>query len=313
MNFSIAPYQPLDQAGVLRVLETAMSTDPISESRFVRQVLLDPNFHADGAPVARIGDEIVGFCLSIVRQVPLENAPSDADRGYITLFPVAPKYQRQGIGAKLLEHAENYLRSQNRKLCMISPYAPGYFTCGVDVKAYAGAVSFFAKHGYSEVCRPIAMEIRLWDLSVPDWVQQKHQALIDAGVTIEPYRSELTLPLLEFAAKEFAGDWVRYARETMGKIQLGDSPARLIVAHLDGRVIGYSHHDAERFGPIGVAASERGRGIGQVLMYETLKAQRLAGFRTAWFLWSDDQTAKKIYSAAGFREVRRFALMKKTL
>jgi GNAT superfamily N-acetyltransferase len=174
-------------------------------------------------------------------------------------------------------------------------------------------VSFFARHGYNEVYRPIAMEIALWDFSVPAWVQEKHAKLISDGVTVEPYRSELTLPLLEFAAKEFAGDWVRVARETMGKIQLGESPSRIVVAHEKGRVIAYSHHDNERFGPIGVAADQRGRGIGQVLMYQTLRAQRLAGFRTAWFLWSDDKTAARIYSAAGFKEVRRFALMKKEL
>src|SRR2546429_1634328 len=212
---TIHPTQPSDLRGVLSVIAEAMPVDPISESRFVRQVLLDPNFRGEGAPVARIGDEIIGFCLSIARQVPLENAASDADRGYITLFAVAPKFQRQGIGTKLLAHAENYLRAQGRKLCMISPYAPGHFTCGVDVNAYTGAVSFFAKHGYAEVYRPIAMEIALWELSVPEWVREKHAALKASGVIFEPYHSELTLPLLEFAAKEFAGDWVRVCRETM--------------------------------------------------------------------------------------------------
>src|SRR5205807_9649066 len=130
------PFQPRDLAGVLSVLADAMPADPISESRFVRQVLLDPNFRAEGAPVAKVDDEVVGFCLSIARQVPLENALPDADRGYITLFVVAAKFQRQGIGTKLLEHAENYLRSQRRKICMISTCAPGYFIPGVDVKAY---------------------------------------------------------------------------------------------------------------------------------------------------------------------------------
>ena len=309
----IESFQSQDRNGVLSVLAQAMPVDPVSESRFVRQLLLDPNFRDEGAPVAKIGDEVVGFGVSIARQVPLENAPSDADRGYITLFAVAPKFQRQGIGTKLLAHAEDYLRAQGRKLCMISPYAPGYFIPGVDVNAYAGAVSFFAKRGYTEVYRPIAMEIALWDFSIPEWVVEKRRKLCDAGVVVEPYRSELTLPLLEFAAKEFAGDWVRLCREAMGKIQLGENPSRLMVAHENGGVIGYSHFDNERFGPIGVAASERGRGLGQVLMYETLKAQRLTGFRSAWFLWSDDKTAARIYSAAGFREVRRFALMKKVL
>lgn len=313
MNADIAPFHPHDLQGVLAILAGALPVDPVSESRFVRQVLLDPNFRADGMPIARAGDEVMGFCLSIARQVPLENAPPDVDRGYITLIAVAPKFQRQGIGTRLLAGAEDYLRSQGRTLCMISPYAPGYFTPGVDVKAYAGAVSFFAKNGYAEVYRPISMQIQLWDFAVPAWVQEKRAALERTGVTIEPYRSALTLPLLDFAATEFAGDWVRVVRETMGRIQLGESPTRIMVAHHGGRVIGYAHHDNERFGPIGVAAAQRGRGLGQVLMYETLQAQRLAGFRTAWFLWSDDKTAARMYSAAGFTEVQRFALMKKEL
>jgi mycothiol synthase len=313
MNATIEPFKPCDLSGVLRVLAEAMPADPISPAKFVRQVLLDHNFRAAGAPVARASEQIVGFCLSIARQVPLENAPSDAERGYITLFGVAPKFQRQGIGARLLGAAEAYLKSQNRKLVMVSSYAPGYFICGVDVSAYASGLSFFAKHGYKEVYRPIAMEIPLWSFSVPASVAEKRAKLASEGVVIEAYRPELTLPILEFAEKEFQGDWVRVYRETMGRIMLGDAPSRIIVAHENGRVVGFSHHDNERFGPIGVATSQRGRGLGHVLMYETLSAQRQAGFRTAWFLWSDDKTAARLYNVAGFKEVRRFALLRKEI
>src|SRR5205814_1084258 len=84
--------QPDERHGVLRVLAATMTEDPISKGKFVKQVLLDPNFRPEGAPVARVGDEIVGFCLALARQVPLENAPSDADRGYLTLFGVAPDF-----------------------------------------------------------------------------------------------------------------------------------------------------------------------------------------------------------------------------
>src|SRR5688500_9376142 len=93
---AIRPFQPRDLPGVLRVLAEAMPADPNGEARFTRQVLLDPNVRVDGMQVApRGGDDgggnrVVGFCLSIARQTPLENAPSDADRGYITLLAVSP-------------------------------------------------------------------------------------------------------------------------------------------------------------------------------------------------------------------------------
>src|SRR5439155_25479542 len=128
---------------------------------------------------------------------------------YITLFGVLPEFARQGIGSQLLDSAEAYLIAQNRKLVMISSYAPGYFICGVDVKSYADGLRFFTERGYSEVYRPIAMEIALWNFCVPDWVAQKNAALREQGVVVEPYRAELTLPILEFAQREFQGDCVR--------------------------------------------------------------------------------------------------------
>jgi mycothiol synthase len=314
MSISIRPFQPHDLPGVLRVLAQAMHADAIPESRFVRQVLLDANFRAEGAPVAVRGDDVVGFCLSLARQTPLENAPSDAERGYVTLIGVAPAEQRRGVGSQLLAAAETYLRGQNRKLVMVSSYAPGYFVPGVDVNAYPAGLPFFAKHGYNEIIRPVAMQTSLWDVRQPEWVGEKACKLAGAGVTVSPFTTDLTLPLLDFARQEFPGDWVRVVREGIGRIVTqGDSPSRLIAAIENGKVVGFSHYENERFGPIGVAASQRGRGLGQVLMYRTLLAQRDAGFRAAWFLWSDDKTAAKLYNGAGFKEVRRFALLRKEL
>ena len=312
-DITIRPFESGDLAGVLRLLAEAMPADSISEARFTRQVLLDANFRAEGAPVAVRGGGVVGFCLAIARQTPLENAPPDSDRGYVTLIAVAPAAQRHGVARALIERAEQYLKSQGRSVVMVSSYAPGYFIPGVDVHAYPGALAFLTTRGYAEVYRPLAMQTSLWELPTPAWVRQRREKLAGDGTIIAPYRPEMTLPLLEFTRKEFPGDWVRVVRETAGKILAGDSPSRLIAAVDNGTVVGFSHYENERFGPIGVAASQRGRGLGQVLMYETLAAQRAAGFRCAWFLWSDDKTAERIYTAAGFKETRRFALMKKTL
>lgn len=313
MDLTIQPYQPGDLPEALAVLAEAMPRDPISCARFTQQVLLDVNFRPEGAPVARCEGQVVGFGLSIARQVPLENAPPDGDRGYLTLIGVRPAFQRQGIGSRLLAAAETYLQSEGRTIVGVSPYAPGYFIPGVDVAAYTGALSFFLRHGYQELSRPISMEAQLWDWELPGWVAQREKQLQEERVLCESYRPELTLPLLEFTRREFGGDWVRVVRETMGRIMAGEPAQRLILAHEQGRVLGFVHSQNERFGPIGVAATERGRGLGHVLMFRALGAMRELGFRTAWFLWSNDATARRLYDIAGFQERRRFAVLQKEL
>jgi GNAT superfamily N-acetyltransferase len=78
-------------------------------------------------------------------------------------------------------------------------------------------------------------------------------------------------------------------------------------------VVGFSHFNGNRFGPIGVAKAARHRGVGQVLAWDTLMAQRSAGFASAYFLWSDDETARRLYDGLGFVVARRFTVLRKTL
>jgi mycothiol synthase len=312
---------PIDPCGFhkhpVAVLRQAMPMEAVGKAKFAKQVLLDPNFRPEGSLLAKVDGEPAGYILALARQTPLENAPDDSDRGYITLFGVAPWFRRRGVGGALLEAAEDFLRYQGRQEVWISPYAPGYFAPGVDVEAYAEGLAFLAKRGYQEVYRPISMEVPLWSFAVPDWVQNREANHRLEGVAYTPFTPALIRPLIEFAERVFQGDWVRVCRQTALRILDGDNPQRLQIA-LDNRnpipqVLGFSHFDGERFGPIGVDPEQRGRGIGQVLMYRTLQAQRDAGLRTAWFLWSDDKTAERLYDAAGFKIVRRFALLKKEL
>ena len=83
MDFHIHPYAPGDSDAVIDLLKRTFTRDPIPPGRFIRQVLLDPNFRPEGALTARDnGGGLLGFCLAIARQVPLENAPPDGDRGW---------------------------------------------------------------------------------------------------------------------------------------------------------------------------------------------------------------------------------------
>lgn len=280
---------------------------------FARRVLLDPNFDPAGALVVRRGGACVGGAVAIARRVPLENAPPDGDRGYLTLLKVDPGHRRAGIGGALIEAAEAYLAGRGCASIWVSPYAPGYFVPGVDVGAHADALRLFLRRGYAEVARPLAMRAPLGSLEPPPWVVVRERELAPE-IVVRPFMPELAQPLLRFAQESFPGDWVRVVRETGARILQGEPATRIFAAvRGDGVVVGFSHHEADRFGPIGTHPDVRGRGIGQILMFRTLLAQQHEGCAHAYFLWSDDRTARRLYNSAGFLEWRRFAVLKKLL
>lgn len=68
------------------------------------------------------------------------------------------------------------------------------------------------------------------------------------------------------------------------QVALSQVPARIFVALRDGAMVGFACHDVTAlnfFGPEGVAAPERGKGIGRALLLAALHAQRAQGYAYA--------------------------------
>src|SRR5579871_1751824 len=310
----LTTYQPEDLEAVVALLRRALPAEPITTPRFARIVLLDPNFAPSGTFVARQGEEVCGFLLALARQRPLEDAPLETDRGWITLFAVAEEARGQGIGGALLNAAEGWLRQRGRTTVWISPYAPGYWTPGVDEAAYPAGLAFLQRRGYETVTRPRSMDASLVGWRPPEWAAEREAALKPMGVRFEPFTPPHIGPLLDFLRREFPGDWQRHVRETLHAILAGRRPAEeLLLAMEGGAVIGFAQSEGERFGPFGVGAGERGRGVGAVLLFQALDGMRARGLHNAWFLWTNDATADRLYRSAGFRETRRYAVLRKDL
>jgi GNAT superfamily N-acetyltransferase len=313
---AIAPYHADDLAAVVALLQATLPAEPITERSFARKVLLDPNFDPAGALVARLPPgEIIGFLLALARQRTLEEAPSDGERGWLTLFAVAPSARRQGVGTALLTAAEEWLRAQNRATVWVSPYAPNYWTPGVDEAAYPEALAFLQRRGYETSSRPLSMEVSLAEgWRAPEWVSEHQRRLEAAGTLFVSFEARHILPLTAFLRREFPGDWQRHLRETMLDLVTGRRPAdELLLAVQEEQVKGFAQSEGGRFGPFGVEAAARGQGIGAVLLFRHLDGMRSRGHRNAWFLWTDDTTADRVYRAAGFRETRRYSVLRKSL
>jgi len=315
VSWEVRPYAGPEFAAVVRLLARALAGDAMTEGLFARKVLLDPSFDPQGAPVAWMDGRPVGFLLAIARVRPLEDGPDDRDRGWITLFGVEAAARNRGIGSALLERGTSFLAARGCKRALVSPYAPNYWVPGVDPAAYPEAVAFLERRGFATVARPISMDVRLWGgWRIPDWVQERQARLAQEGVRLEAFSPALIPALTAFLREEFPGDWQRYLREAMLEVVAGRRPPESLLVAWDGdRMIGFSQHEGERFGPFGVAASQRGRGVGALLLFHTLEQMRRAGCHNAWFLWTDDRNADRIYKSAGFVESRRYAVMARDL
>ena len=82
-----------------------------------------------------------------------------------------------------------------------------------------------------------------------------------------------------------------------------------VVVHND-EIIGYCQFEGSHFGPFGVSDKFQGKGIGTVLLAKTIERMKSEGFHDAWVTWTDD-IAAKVYGKFGFKETRRFALLRK--
>lgn len=310
---SVRSYRPGDEAAVLRVWNGALWADPINATTWRTKVLLDPNFDPDGCLIAEADGEVRGFLLSLARRVPFFNDGLEPDTSWITAFGVEPDWQQRGIGGKLLDAAESRLRQQARATVAIAPYVPNYFTPGVDVNAYPHGVQFLTRRGYETIERPISMRAELTGFRMPEKIAETAARLASEGLEVRPVTPADISPVLDFIPRHFTWDWHREATGVMNDLFAGDPRfVGMLVARQGDDVVGYAEHRGERFGPFGVHSGMRSRGIGRVLLANTLLEMLRKNFHAAWFLWTGDDAAR-LYSQCGFHEVRRFAVLRKTL
>ena len=69
------PYRPGSEREIVALWNRCLVLDGVTDAAFQRKVLLDPNFHRDGArTVWSPGGEVIGFCYAVARRVPMMGA-----------------------------------------------------------------------------------------------------------------------------------------------------------------------------------------------------------------------------------------------
>jgi GNAT superfamily N-acetyltransferase len=314
MSVSITPYSDAAREELLKLWAAALPLDAITVDILETRVLLDENFDPETFLLARSNGTLVGFVLGIhAKRLQLGDADPDGDRCWITALGVHPESNEKELGGMLLSEVETRFRKLGKKECRISGYPPGYFTPGIDMRAYKQYLDLFTSHGYEVFHEALSMDAPIVLFAVPEKTIGIEKTLNADGIAIRSYRRNDLVRFMDFLERTMPSDWVRVERRNLRKIAEGGfHPEQVMVVTKGDDIIGYCQFEGSHFGPFGVSDAFQGKGIGTVLLARTLERMRQEGYHDAWVMWTDDLAAK-VYGKFGFKETRRFALLKKNL
>ena len=314
MSIAISSYADSDREEVLALWASALPLDAISMDRFESRIILDENFDPGTFLLARQDKRLVGFVVGVyAKRMPLGDADPQGTRCWITALGIQPQVSVPDVGGALIEEVEKRFKALGKTECYVSNYPPGYFTPGIDLKAYKPLIELFRSRDYRPFHEALSMDAKIVLLTISEKVRERERVLLDNGIAVRPYRRTDLLKFLDFLEQTMPTDWVRVERRNMRHMADGTfREDQITVAAKGDDIIGYCQFEGSHFGPFGVSEQYQSEGIGTVLLARTLERMKQQGYHDAWVMWTDD-IAANVYSKFGFTETRRFVLMKKQL
>lgn len=194
---------------------------------------------------------------------------------HLRILAVDPEHRRRGVGTALLRDAES------RGAIVIAAEPGNYFTPGVS----EDVAEFFRKRGYAETART-------------------QNLIADDLPTRHPLPATRRQDALHFIEKTFGPIWRFEASKGSTIFTIED----------EGEIVGFATHDANNkglgfFGPTGIAASHRGRGLGRQLLLASLADLRRLGYDRAVIPWTE---AIEFYrKTCGARIEHRFVILRR--
>lgn len=307
-------YIKYDQAyleSVVACWNKALIYDPISIDRFEQSVLYDENFDEELLILALEKNQVIGFILGVKRKVSYLTKGLEPNRGWISMMGVHPSHQRKGIGQELYQLVEKQLLDRGTKEITLCAYSPNYFTPGIDVR-YPQGIHFFKKNKYEMIGNVVSMQRDLWDFVLSEYTIKQTALLKEEGIQIINYNKQYLSKLLTFLEEEFDAGW---KRNVLLALQKQEAEKNIILC-IDQRddVIGYCMRKIDgkdaRFGPIGVKASLRSKGLGGVLFDHMMLEMKKNGIYYAYFLWTHGD-AIRFYKRHGMKIYRSYKLYRK--
>ena len=296
----------------------------MSYEEFSWNLFKNPSFQPEGTFLALNDDEVVGFGGAIVRPSDLESPTAP---GFIHTFIVKKEFRRQGIGSKLLELCEEYIKSKGRtsaRFVFVSPINWPWYIPNTDHHLHPGAPAirinsdmyiFLYHHNYFVNSIHEGFHLPLSEYELPESVVKKMEENNKKGLYVEIYDPNKHYGVEEFCQKieKSNAGFANAIRNNLKK----EEPKPFLCANVNGKMVGWTgamwNEESGRGHFDGIIVDEdiRGAGLGKALFCYLCYQSKLNGAKYMTFFTGLDNPARYIYLSAGFKIAQSFADMKK--
>ncbi|MER3473005.1 MAG: GNAT family N-acetyltransferase [Armatimonadota bacterium] len=309
-----------DQPAVLSLWNRCMGDSfPLDALLFEQNVLKDVHF--DPSAVWVVEDErgeLLAYVHAKVCKEPLGSAGTLPEQGWVGALAFEPNEQGEQSARAVLQTALQWLKAQGRKRVSYGS-DPAHFFPGVPAEQ-ALHQQILREAGFT-ISDHVAVDLirDLADYRVPEEVESNLRHLREQ-YTIHSCTPQDVPALLRFLQQEFPGRWYY---ETVKRLEVEETPRDILILTHGEEVVGFCHtfHRGSRrigpsiywrkllgeayggLGPIGLAASTRGKGLGLALLckgVEYVKAQGATRMAIDWTNLVD------FYGKIGFRVWKRY-------
>lgn len=237
--------------------------------------------------------------------------------GWIELLAVHPQVQRQGIGKRLMQWAEQWLLEQGCQTIHVGG-SPRPFTPGVPTAL--DTTTFFTQIGYGA-------PRSVWDLAANLATYVPPSTVQEVAGLVRPAQPADREPLTAFLQREFPGRWLWHWQQSLaaGAGRLTDYMVLWTEHGIDGfccLTFEDSVRPIERYypyqlprpwgqlGPIGISKGQRGQGFGAALLDGALRRLHNNGINGCIIDWT---TLLDFYAPFGFTPHREYHQLTKQL
>lgn len=314
----IRNYLPADREAVLRLWNGAgvkMGYAPLDAAQLDGLLLAHPAFSPELAFILEENETVQGFVSGCVQ----------SDRGLISCLLLKDPVNTPENAALLVSALENGLRKAGAATSNVSFWCPLRLpwvipgTGGHQHNNVPGAPVDLPLHdwllslGYQPVSRECGMYLDLDDFQMPQRVTEKARRMAEEGCTVALYDPARHTGLEEMLEALRNPLW---AAEIPAAVREGKD---VLVALWGDTVAGFAgpvypeRTGRGYFTGIGVAPRYENHGLGTLLFYRLCRQEKENGARYMSLFTGEENPARQIYDGAGFRVVRKFDVLRKTL